>query len=110
MPDIGLRVTKEFYWFLEWYKNQRGLNSRAAALAELAQIGLDTLKPHIKEIDDMQISPGGWGGYRHGSERTTGGLYMTKNEPPNPLDIDITYADELDPTQSSLPEAGTNED
>lgn len=97
MPGVNVSVTKEFFWFLEWYREQRGLNSRAAALAEIAQLGLETLKPHIKSIGDMEISPGKWGGYRHGEERE-GGLYLTKStEPPDPLDIDLSYADEIAP-------------
>lgn len=97
MSDVGIRVTKEFFWFLEWYKEQHGLNSRAAALAAITQIGLDSLKTEIKSIGDMKVSPGSWGGHRFGDEQTPRGLYLTKTEPPNPLDADLGYADDLDP-------------
>lgn len=81
MPDIRVRVSDEFYWWLMYYKELHGHRSLAETLLAVTRIGYERIQPN----KPMQLGKDKWGGYRHGEPKHDEELEPpTYTPPPKP--------------------------
>lgn len=57
--DVRIRITPEFYWWLNYYKELHGHASLAETMLAVTKIGMERINAPVKTL-----SPGEWGGHR----------------------------------------------